>query len=69
MRTKAEKIHSNRAHIADAVASCDSVKEAITMLREAGFRFRRSMVVDAFQKAQAPGLEALDWPEDEAEED
>lgn len=69
MRTKADKIHSNRAHIQDAVEQSGSVREAITMLREAGFSFRRSLVVDAFQKAQKPGLDVLDWPSEEEDED
>lgn len=68
MRTKADKIHSNRAHIIDACEQSGSVREAITMLREAGFRFRRSMVVEAFQKAQKPGLEVLDWPSEDDED-
>jgi hypothetical protein len=68
MRTKGEIIHCGRAHIADACSTAGSVKEAITTLKEAGFRFRRSTVVEAFNRAQAPGLENLDWPEASDEE-
>jgi len=69
MRTKSDKIHSGRAHIADACESAGTVREAITMLREAGFQFRRSTVVEVFNRAQRPGLEALDWPESQDGED